>query len=403
MPRLPVILLPATRPVEGLIGDVDALPIGAQSLGACRAEAIAAAGLHRSTADAVPAGAPCVVLRSDAVVTAASLRALVATPGDDDRRLSYGGALEALCARVRLGDEAPAVALLRGAGGDLLQRMVGARPVAVDAGGRVARFPLAPGQFEDEQIELPITDHLAEPLTHWLQLLWWNLVRLPPVLLRALSSINPLVALPRLAGAAWRAGSLRPSCVLPQVRRVDAGARVHPSAVVEASWLGPGVVVGAGAIVRGCVLGAGAQVEEHGLVEGSVLAPGARVQRKAMVKFSVVREGAMAGGYMQLGVLDQRAAFKLTAALMDQSFGAPVQVRVAGRSVVAPFGLAGVCLGADAVVGAGVMVAPGRIIPPGLHIMPSPATVLRRVPAGLVGRVSVEDGGLVPARSGGAP
>lgn len=401
MPRLPVVLLPADRPVEGLSGAVDALPLAGSTVGAHRAAAIAAAGLDLVDAAALPVSAARLVLRADAIVSAASLRAVAAAGAAADRRYVASGALDAITARLLFGDDDPVVGILSDGRGEPRARLRAAAALVADPGGRVARFPLAPGQFADAHIELPITDHLAAPLTHWLQLLWCNLLRLPPTLLRALSSLNPFVAIPRLSGAAWRAQSLRPSAVAAQVRRLDRGARVHPSAVVEASWLGPGVVIGAGAIVRGCVLGAGAQVEEHGLVEGSVLAPGARVQRKAMVKFSLLREGAMAGGYMQLGVLDQRAAFKLTAALMDQSFGAPVQVRVAGRSVAAPYGLAGVCLGADSVVGAGVMVAPGRIIPPGLQIMPSPSGVLRRVPPGLTGRVVVADGGLAPADGGG--
>lgn len=403
MPTLPAVLLPAEGPVEGLSGDLDALPLTDTTVGAHRAAALRAVGATLVDPRALAVDQPRLVLRQDAVVTAAALQALLAGAGAGDRSLQVGGAVEQLCARVRFSDDSPVVAILSDGRGDARARLGAAPVIVAPPGGRVVPFPLAPGQFQDEQIDLPISDLLAAPLTHWLQLLWWNLLRLAPTLLRGLSSLNPLVALPRLCGAAWRAGSLRPLAIATQARRLDAGAEVHPSAVVEASWLGPGAKVGAGAIVRGCVLGAGAQVEEQGLVEGTVLAPGARVQRKAMVKFSVLREGAMAGGYMQLGVLDQHSAFKLTSALLDQSFGAPVEVRVSGRRWPAPYGLAGVCLGARSVVGAGVMVAPGRIVPPDLQIMPNPSGVLRRIPDALRGRVVIVNGGLAPADAGGAP
>jgi carbonic anhydrase/acetyltransferase-like protein (isoleucine patch superfamily) len=400
MPPLPAVLLPARGPVEGLSGPIDALPLAEGTVGAHRAAALRAIGAVVVDPAQLDPGQRRLVLREDAVVTAAALQALLAIGAPGDHSLRVGGAVERLCARVRFGDDSPVVGILSDGAGEASARLAAAPAHEVPPGGRVVPFPLAPGQFADAEIELPVSDLLAAPLTHWLQLLWWNLLRLTPTLLRGLSSLNPWIALPRVCGAAWRAGSLRPMAVAAQVRRLDRGAEVHPSAVVEASWLGPGAKVGAGAIVRGCVLGAGAQVEEHGLVEGSVLAPGARVQRKAMVKFSLLRAGAMAGGYMQLGVLDENAAFKLTSALLDQSFGAPVEVRVDGRRCAAPYGLAGVCLGAGSVVGAGVMVAPGRIVPPGLQIMPSPNSVLRRIPSALRGRVVIMDGGLAPAVPG---
>jgi hypothetical protein len=233
-----------------------------------------------------------------------------------------------------------------------------------------------------------------------------NLLRLAPTLLRGLSSLNPLGRRPpplrrRVARgqacARWRSP--------PKARRLDAGAEVHPSAVVEASWLGPGAKVGAGAIVRGCVLGAGAQVEEQGLVEGTVLAPGARVQRKAMVKFSLLREGAMAGGYMQLGVLDQNSAFKLTSALLDQSFGAPVEVRVRRAALHGtlraspglPRGPLGGRRRRDGCAWPHRPARPGRSCPTQTAWLRAHS----HRPAGAAW--SSSDGGLAPADAGGAP
>jgi carbonic anhydrase/acetyltransferase-like protein (isoleucine patch superfamily) len=393
LPRFAV-LLPPRSPIEGLEGplDVQTLPEGTVQL--ARADALRRHKLELRAWGAVPLDAPRLLLRSDAVVSAAALAGLLAAGGPSDRALQIGGATGALLRQLAFDDALPTAAVLSDGQGDPLDRLQAARAVELDPKERLHHFALAPGQFDQDSLTLPISDLLALPVRHWIQLLWANLLRLPAGLLRQISSANPLIFLPQLLGAAWRSQSLRPLAVGGAMRRVGRGSRIHPSAVVEASWLGRGVTVGAGAVVRGCVLHDGSAVEEHGLVEGCVLAPRARVQRKAMIKFSLIGAGAMAAGYMQLGVLDNGAAFKLTSALMDQAFGGPVELNIGGQRRPAPMGLAGVCVGARTVVGAGVLVAPGRTIPPDLQIMPTPALVLRRLPSAATGRALVEDGGL---------
>lgn len=394
MPLRFAALLPARGPIEGLDRPLDDQPLPEGTVRSARDGALRRLQLELRPWEAVPPDAPRLLLRADAVVSEAALRGLLAAPAAGDRALGVGGATGALLEQLSFGDPLPTAALLTDGRGDPAERLAAAPRCALDPKERLHRFALAPHQFAEDSLMLPLSDVLALPVGHWLQLLWANLLRLPPALLRQVGSRNPLVLAAQLLGAAWRSQSLRPLALGAAMRWCGPGSRVHPSAVVEASWLGPGVQIGAGAVVRGCVLHAGAAVEEHGLVEGCVLAPGARVQRKAMIKFSLIGEGAMAAGYMQLGVLDRGAAFKLTSALMDQAFGGPVEVQVGGARLPAPMGFAGVCVGARTVVGAGVLVAPGRTIPPDLQIMPAPAQVLRRLPADARGRAWVEDGGL---------
>ena len=129
------------------------------------------------------------------------------------------------------------------------------------------------------------------------------------------------------------------------------------------------------------------------MVEFSVMAPVARVQRQGMLKFSVLRQRAAHAGVMQLGVLDRGAAVKRGAFLMDMALGQQVKLKVGERLLTAPLGMAGVCVGRDAIVGLGVNVAGGRAIPPGLQIT-SESDVLIRIPRGLSGRVVVRNGTL---------
>jgi hypothetical protein len=48
------------------------------------------------------------------------------------------------------------------------------------------------------------------------------------------------------------------------------------------------------------------------------------------------------------------------------------------------------------VVAANVAVAPGRCIPPGVSVFPPPGDIVRRIPDGLSGAVTVRDGRLEP-------
>lgn len=268
---------------------------------------------------------------------------------------------------------------LGGAIGELLAQLPGAGPTLAyapdggdDGAGLLAQAPwveippeerLLPVDLPGGGEGIPLSDRLILPVRHWLDLLWANLLGLPPFLWGALLSRSlPLAAL-RVTGAALRARSLQPERVAARLVQRGPGARVHPSATVEASALGPGARVGPGAIVRGCILGPGARVEAQALCEGVVLGPGAVAQRQAMVKYSVLGGGAMIGGVTQLSVLGRGSSLKAGAYGMDQSLEGRVRVRRGAELVDAPLGLAGTCLGEDVLIGCGVRVAPGRAVP----------------------------------------
>ncbi len=278
--------------------------------------------------------------------------------------------------------------------GDLAERRVraaGMPLVGFDAQVRVIPgISLPTGPFE-------VADAWVLPVGHWTQLLWANLLALGPFLWEQLVG-EGLIAVPRLAFAALRAGSAQPHDVAARLNRLGPGAQVHRNATVEACVLGAGARVGAGAVVRGAVIGEGAVVEELALVEGAVIGRDARVQRLAMVKYSVIEASAAFAGIMQLGVVGRGATVKHGATLMDMAFGQAVRVRAGGHLVPAPHGLCGVCVGDGASVASGVRVAPGRAIPPGVEVLLDPGQVLTHValPPG-TRRAVVRAGRLEPA------
>lgn len=388
-------------PLEGVSGAVGALPWMHLTLAERQERALLECGVRFS---AEPPARAWLALREDAAIAAATVRdflAAVATHGGGGSRdlvARLGGRSGGLAEEIALAAPGePLLAWLPVSGGQEItaERLQAAEVVTLDPQERMLDVPVPPEQFGASILELPLTERLLLPCHHWLQLLWVNLLGMPPFLWRELAGRNVVEVAWRATVAAVRAGSLHPMQIGAKLGRQGRGCRIHPSAVVEGSWLGDHVQIGANAVVRGCVLGDGSVVEDLALAEFSVMAAGARIQRQAMLKLSVAAPRASMGGVMQLGVLDQDAAVKRGALMMDMAFGQQLRVRHRGQLVEAPLGLAGVCVGARTLVGAGVKVAGGRALPPDLQIV-GEADLVTRIPDGLAGRVLARQGSLEP-------
>lgn len=391
--------VPRPGGVEGVEGPPGELPWLGWRLAERQEQALVEAGvpLVDSPQAALADGATALLLREDVALLPDTVRALVAACEEleGDAGLLPEGRLGGLVDELLLGEAAPLVAVLRG-GSWSPERLEDLPVVRFDPVERLMEIPVPASQFGAEAVEIPVSDRILLPMGHWLQLLWANLLGLPPFLWRRLAGRNIVEVMWRVAGGALRTRSVDPVRIGLSLGQRGKGCRVHPSAVVEASWLADDVSIGANAVVRGCVLGRGAAVEDLAVVEASVLGPGARVQRLGMLKYSVLCAGSAHAGMAQLGVLAQGASVKGGALLMDMAPGHRVQVQAGGRLVPAPLGLAGVCVGARTVVGAAVGVAPGRCLPPDLQVVADPGTLVRSVPQGISGRVSARDGRLEP-------
>lgn len=393
------------RSLDGLEGPAADLPFLGLSLADRQERAFLEAGLELTPGLATDDPAPPedrwrVLVREDVTLTRAAVEAMLAAAKEAgrDARWVLTGRAGNIAHDMGLGVPAePWLVALMPGGPVTEERIDAAEPLDIDSQERLVEVPLPAGQFEAEMLELPLTERLVLPCTHWVQLLWANLLGLGPFLYRGLGGRNIVEVGVRLLGAVLGARSTDPMAVMAQYRRVGERTRIHPSAVVASSWIGDDVEIGPCAVVRGCVLGNGATIEALAHVEGSVVSAGARVQRQAMVNYCVLQKKAHAAGDMQLGVLDRGAALKKTAALMDQAIRGVVKVRAFGRLATAPLGLAGVGVGARTVVGANVFVAPGRTIPPDLVVVPPPSAVLSRISdLPLSGTVTIADGALVP-------
>lgn len=402
MTQLSCARFPLSRPLDGLDGAVGDLPWLGLPLAERQDRAFVENGLELVAFEALGGGSRLVV-REDVALTPGAVKAMleaISADGTEDFAWRAEGRVGNLAHELAFGREEPLLVFLAPGGAATVERIAAAPLRDQPAEERLIEFPLAEGQFSADVLELPLTERLVLPAGHWVQLLWANLLGMGPWLYRTLGGNNVVTLAWRLFWAVVRARSLQPQAVAAQYRRIGKGCRIHPSAVVEASWIGDGVEIGPNAVVRGSILADGAKVEPLALVEGCVMGRGATVQRLALAKFSVLCDRSMVGGDVQLAVLGAGAAVKRGAQLFDQAFDQAPRVRVGESLHGAPLGLIGVGVGARSLVGAGVRVAPGRAVPSDLQLVVDTNHVVRRLPREADGLHEVKDGGI---RRLGAP
>jgi len=275
-----------------------------------------------------------------------------------------------------LGDPARMV-FLKGGGPWTAERQAAAEERVVDAPHRPWTLPADDPETGVKAV-IPMSDAVVVNLGHWSGVLWANLLSLAPGLWGLLVGKTPWKAALSAARGLARARSLQPDVLAQAASVVARKARVHPTAVVEASYIGPGAEVGPGAIVRQSIVGPGAVIEPQAMLIASVMGPGSRVRRRGWIKYGVLMDEAVHGGVAQLAVLGPQATVKGMSALMDQRLGGPVRVKRAGGLHPVPLGFLGVGVGARTVVGSGVWVAAGRTLPPDKWVVRSADAVLAR-------------------------
>ena len=264
---------------------------------------------------------------------------------------------------------------LHGGGTPDPSRLASARRLTIEAPHRPWKLPVDDPDTQ-APAEIPMSDAVVVNMGHWSGVLWANLLGLAPGLFKHLLGRHPLgMVMGAMRGLA-RARSLRPDDLATAASKVSRKARVHPTAVVEASFIGPGAEVGPGAIVRQSIVGAGAVVEPQAMLLASVMGPGARVRRRGWIKYGVLMDRAVHGGVAQLAVLGPDAVVKGMSALMDQRLGGPVRVKRDSGLHPVPLGFLGVGVGARTVVGSGVWVAAGRTLPPDKWVVRAADAVL---------------------------
>ena len=389
MPRssAPAFVLPEPIPVEGMgVDSLQATWLG----GSARQKLLEAAkdaGL--STQPSVP-GQPVITLSPGTVATAGALRRFrkACDRAASNRVGHLAGEPGTYGDMPALG--APARMLYLAGGGTWTQAAQDqAEVVTIEAPHRPWTLPAQDPETGQKAV-IPMADAVLVNMGHWSGVLWANLLSLPPGLWGMLLGKSPVRAAFSAVRGFAKARSFQPDTLARAASVVHRRARVHPTAVVEASYVAPGAEIGPGAIVRQSVVGPDAVIEPQAMLIASVMGPGARLRRRAWIKYAVLMDRAVHGGVAQLGVLGPDATTKGLSALMDQRLGGPVRVKRNGTLHPVPLGFLGVGVGARTVVGSGVWVAAGRTLPPDKWVVRAADAVLSR-PDGATTAVEVLD------------
>lgn len=251
------------------------------------------------------------------------------------------------------------------------------------------------GSAQETKAVVPVTSTVAAHVEHWTHILWLNQL--------AFGVRWMDIARQHKAWAAWRLALSFPFTPFARVMRsfVRKGrdVRIHPTAHVEASILGDGVVIGARASVRNSILGAGVEVGDHGTVLSSSLGANTFVTPRTFVVWSASYPDAVLTNYkLQVSLVGRGASLSTWAGLIDAKLQGTVDVKHDGAIQSTERSFLGSCIGHGAFVGAKVLIMPGREIPNGTFIAMRPDELVSEVPVDLPPGVPlVRDGGtLVP-------
>ena len=166
----------APRAPEGLACAAADLPVLGGTLAEAQERALRSAGARIEASNQGER----LLLREDALISAAAVRALVTEGRKQKRDLAFGlgGRSGELAALLALGRDEPALVYLSGGGQISGQRLAAAPRAALDPVERAFPVPVR----GEEPVTLPISDLIAMPVGHWTQLLWGNLLSLGPFL-----------------------------------------------------------------------------------------------------------------------------------------------------------------------------------------------------------------------------
>jgi hypothetical protein len=292
-----------------------------------------------------------------------------------------------------LGAIAEQVAVRRPVAGSARRRLPsgsGERGEAISRGGGPAERLAIPLPARRWPLDLPISLAPARNVSVPRALLVPARGPFDPLFANQIAIFSALERRARTSPLAWlRALAPRaPGAGLAQriglaANRIERGADVHPTAVIEGSTIGSGARIGALCTVRYSVIGPDARLHDGAKVEYSVVGRGSWLMHDLVLSRSVTEEEVfLIHGPYQFSLFQRRSAAFATI-LMDWRPQGPILAL--SESGVRPYGGAflGSVIGEEAKLLGGTLLAPGRVVPPGVWLAPDPASIHAVSAAGL--------------------
>ncbi|MBI5527514.1 MAG: hypothetical protein HY897_14360 [Deltaproteobacteria bacterium] len=248
--------------------------------------------------------------------------------------------------------------------------------------------------------KFPITSSVAAHVVHWVTLLRLNSLQWGVRWLEYMRG-DALGMAQKTVGALASAATVNPYRLMSKINVVGPDCEIHPSAYVEASFLGRGVKIGAGATVRNSFLGDGAVVGDAAYSMSSVLGAESYLTEGTALIWTVVYPGSSVGNVkIQMSMIGRDTYVGMWCSFLDAKFIGDIMVGHRGGLVSAGTSFLGSCVGNNCVMGGKVLIMPGRAIPNGTFMVMRPDECIVEIPEQLPAGVPLirENGTLVALR-----
>lgn len=251
-----------------------------------------------------------------------------------------------------------------------------AEPVVVELSSRTYRRELPRIGPPPHFLDLPEDGRIAAHLDHWVHALWLAPLLVPAVLARTPGTRR------RNGTRSW----------------IAKDAKVHPTAFVERSIIGPDAVIGAHCSIRHSYVGAGARLADFTKVTRSVLGDGVHTLADATFSHVVSLGRGTLTNLLLRDVLIGRNVFLTTGVTFwADTLGETIKVEHHGAQHDTERRVLGGCVGHGSVLGARAIIAPGKALPNRtMIVMRREEGVLKIEPVPAGTPVCWDDAALVP-------
>jgi len=247
-------------------------------------------------------------------------------------------------------------------------------------------------------MSFPITSSVAGHLTHWVHILRLNHLAFGIKWLEYIYTHIPATA--SMVLKALKGGI--PSShhdILKRMNIIDKEAKIHPSAYVEASFIGRGARIGANALIRNSFIGENVEIGDGATVLNCTISDNSYISDATAIIFSTVYpDSSVSNVKIQMSLIGRNTFIHQWCSFLDARFVGDVMVTHNGNTVSSGSPFLGSCIGHNCTMAGKVLIMPGRTIPNNITMVMRPDETISYIPDNLPQNVPLvrDNGTLVP-------
>ena len=248
----------------------------------------------------------------------------------------------------------------------------------------------------------PITSTVASHVTHWVTILRLNTIQWGVRWLEFMRG-DVLSMAAKTAGSLAAGMTINPYTIMSRINVIGEGCEIHPTAYVEASFIGRNAKIGAGATIRNTFVGDGAVVGDCAYAMNSVLGAESYLQESTALIWDVIYPGSSISNVkVQMSMIGRDTYINTWCSFLDAKFIGDVMVDHRGQLVSSGTSFLGSCVGHNCMMGGKTLIMPGRMIPNGTFMVMRPDECVVEIPPDLPAGVPLirDKGTLVPMKRG---